>query len=193
MAKIPFVLVWIRLALSPCFLIGYFAGGPGWLYVTMLLVGIVSDIFDGVLARRWNCVTPGLRRFDSNVDTLFYGLAGVTAVLLRSAFLSPWLIGFAVMFGLFLTQNVINGIRYGRQPSYHMWSGKLWSIALVVALTGLFINRPAAWAIDLVIVLGIYNSLEGIIASLISDKPVTDVRSVFDVIQLVVEDKFQQS
>ncbi|MEI9998573.1 MAG: hypothetical protein WDO13_05100 [Verrucomicrobiota bacterium] len=31
----------------------------------LLLAGLVSDIFDGVLARRWKTSTPALRRFDS--------------------------------------------------------------------------------------------------------------------------------
>ena len=66
-----------------------------------------------------------------------------------------------------------------------MWSGKLWSIALVVALICLFLDRPSTWTLGAVVGLGVYNSIEGIIASLISPKPLTDVPTVFHVIKLV--------
>jgi CDP-diacylglycerol--glycerol-3-phosphate 3-phosphatidyltransferase len=181
---IPWLLVWLRLLLTPCFIIGYFVGAPGWLYVVMLLVGILSDIFDGVLARRWGTSTPALRRFDSNTDTLFYGCSGLTAVLLNAAYLRPWWLGLLLMFGLMFAQNVLNGIRYRVQPSYHFYSGKLWSIVLVVTLSGLFLKRPLDWAIDGNIVLGIYNSVEGIIASLILSRPVTDIPTVFHAVKI---------
>jgi phosphatidylglycerophosphate synthase len=67
---IPFGLLWLRLGLSVVFPAAFFLGGPGWLAVVALAVGLVSDIFDGVLARRWGTVTPKLRRYDSNVDTI---------------------------------------------------------------------------------------------------------------------------
>ncbi len=184
---IPYVLVWLRLALSGVFPANFFLGGPGWLSLAALLVGLASDIFDGVLARRWGTVTPALRRHDSNVDTVFYGIAGVTAVIMNAAWLTPWRAGLLAMFALMIAQNVINGIKYGRQPAYHMWSGKLWSIVLVVALGGLFLGTPLAWAVDGVVVLGILNSLEGIVATLALPKPMTDIPTVFHAIRLARE------
>jgi len=181
---IPFSLVWLRLALSVVFPANFFLGGPGWLDLAALLVGLTSDIFDGVLARRWGTVTPALRRYDSNVDTIFYGTAGVTAVAMNAAWLAPWRMALLAMFALMIAQNVINGFKYGRQPAYHMWSGKLWSIVLVVALGGLFLSAPLASAIDGVVVLGILNSLEGIVATLVLPKPMTDVPTVFHAIRL---------
>jgi phosphatidylglycerophosphate synthase len=180
----PFGLVGFRLLLAPLFIVGLLSGVPPWFYVALLLAGIGSDIFDGVLARRWGTSTPSLRRFDSNVDSVFYGLAGVTVVFIHAAYLSPWRGGLSAMFLFMIAQNVVNGIRYRRQPAYHMWSGKLWSIVLVVALVGLFLNRPCAWAIDGLIALGIYNAIEGMVASLVLAKPMTDIPTMFHAIRI---------
>lgn len=187
---IPYAMVWFRLALAPIFWIGYWLEANPWLYVILLLTGIFSDIFDGVLARRWETSSPPLRRFDGNTDTLFYGCAGVVCVLLHVDWLQPWQIPLMVMFISLLAQNIVALLRYGKeQPSYHMWSGKLWSIALVVAMIGLYLDHPAAWMLDAVVALGVYNSAEGIIASLISPRPLTDVPTVFHVIQMVRTNK----
>ena len=182
---IPYFLVWFRLMLVPVIGIGYWYGANQKLYIALLLAGIVSDIFDGVLARRWKTSTPQLRRFDGNVDTLFYGCAGMVCVFLHAAWLHPWLIPILIMLLSLIAQNLVALIRYGRQqPSYHMWSGKIWSIAIVVMLISLFLDYPSVWVLTITVALGIYNSIEGIISSLISPKPLTDIPTVFHAIKI---------
>jgi CDP-diacylglycerol--glycerol-3-phosphate 3-phosphatidyltransferase len=179
---IPYLLVWFRLLLAPGFWIGYALGIDERIFAVMLVAGIVSDIYDGVLARRWGTSTPTLRRFDSNTDSIFYGCAGLVGVFLHAAFLAPWRTGLLVMFAFQIAQNLIHGFRYRQQPSYHMWSGKLWSIALVVALISLFLGTPSAWAVDAVVALGIFNCVEASIASLILSKPLTDINTLYHAI-----------
>ncbi len=98
---------------------------------------------------------------------------------MNALWLAPWRAGLLAMFALMIAQNVINGLKYGQQPAYHMWSGKLWSIVLVVALASLFLGAPVAWAVDGVVVLGVLNSVEGIVATLFLPRPMTDVPTVF--------------
>ncbi len=181
---IPWILVWFRLALVPVFPIGYFLHADAGIYAAALLAGIVSDIFDGVLARRWKCRTPPLRRLDGNVDTVFYSSAGIIAALRDGAQVVPWRWALGIMFLLMVTQNVVNILKYQRQPSYHMYSGKMWGIALVWALISLYLGQPATWALGCMIALGIYNSLEDIIATLMLPEPMTDIPTVFHAIKM---------
>lgn len=176
---IPYALVSFRLLMAPGFWLAYCLGATGSTYVAMMVAGIVSDIYDGVLARRWGTSTPRLRRFDSNTDTLFWGCAGMVAVLLHPEVVRPWFCGIATMFALMIAQNVVNGFRYNVQPSYHFYSGKAWSIALLIVLIGAFTGTPLAWVMDVMIMLGVVNSIEGVIASLILSAPMTDIPTVF--------------
>jgi len=43
----------------------------------IIVLALLSDIYDGVLARRWGCDTAGVRLFDSMADTLFYLCVGI--------------------------------------------------------------------------------------------------------------------
>ncbi len=181
---LPLLLIYFRATLGPCFLIGFWLGADPRFHASLLAAGITSDVADGVLARRWGCSTPGLRRFDSNVDTIFYGCAAIVAALSHATYLFPWRLGFLVMFAFLIAQNVTNAVRYGRQPAYHMWSGKLWSVALAVALTALFLGHPSPWAVNAVVALGIINSIEGMVASLTLPLPLTDIPSMFHAVRL---------
>ena len=44
-----------------------------WIWLaTIVVIALVDDIYDGVMARRWDCDTPAMRMSDSLADTVFY-------------------------------------------------------------------------------------------------------------------------
>lgn len=45
----------------------------------MLSAAFLSDVFEGVIARRLGIATPGLRRLDSAADTLFFVAVAIVA------------------------------------------------------------------------------------------------------------------
>ena len=61
-----------RAALAPVFIACALGRARGWVLAGLLLAGFVSDVLDGVVARRYGAITPFLRRLDSTVDTIFY-------------------------------------------------------------------------------------------------------------------------
>ena len=65
MKHLPFALTLLRLLLGPVALAGALMNVSRWIYLPLLVAGTLSDIFDGILARRLGVATPALRRFDS--------------------------------------------------------------------------------------------------------------------------------
>jgi CDP-diacylglycerol--glycerol-3-phosphate 3-phosphatidyltransferase len=69
---IPVALTSYRLTL------GFVAIGCAWhgadpsIYAVILVTGILSDIFDGIIARKLGIATVFLRRYDSAVDVIYY-------------------------------------------------------------------------------------------------------------------------
>ena len=70
--QVPLVLTCIRGLLGLCVVaLAYLWPHPG-LLVNCVLIAFVTDVFDGVLARRLGIATAKLRRLDSVADSVFY-------------------------------------------------------------------------------------------------------------------------
>src|SRR5271170_3394511 len=69
---LPFALTTLRLLLGPVALACALTNVPRWIYLPILVTGTLSDIYDGILARRFGVATPALRRYDSVADVIYY-------------------------------------------------------------------------------------------------------------------------
>src|SRR3954453_15221847 len=72
MMALPLSLTLLRLVLGPVAIMVVAKGWPQQLFVPILIGGILSDYFDGVLARRFKVAFPWVRRLDSLTDVVFY-------------------------------------------------------------------------------------------------------------------------
>lgn len=172
---VPVSLTVLRAALAPALLVIAYGGGSHLGFGLCLLAAFLSDIFDGILARRLGVATPVLRRLDSAADTLFY----------LSALYCVWHLHRAAVLGhagALLTLAALEAIRYAydwlkfrREASYHMWSSKLWGVTLFVAFLLLLALGSDGIATSIAIYLGILADLEGLAISLVLDRWQPDV------------------
>ena len=179
MSRLPLVLTLSRLVAGVAFLPLVFWRVPAWVLIGLLVAGLLSDIADGIIARRLGVATLALRRLDTRADMLFYGGALVAAPFRASfplALLWPWLAAYAL---LFVARNLVDYFRYRASPAYHMWSGKLWSVVLFVHLVALFCGAQALFLLPLAFACYAVNAAEGIVASLVLPRPCTDVPTVW--------------
>lgn len=70
MKRTPFALTTLRLLLGPATLLCALVGIDRWIYLPLLVLGTLSDIVDGMIARRLGVATPALRRYDSVADII---------------------------------------------------------------------------------------------------------------------------
>ena len=77
---IPWTLVGLRVLGCPLIVLGAWRDWDGRWLGAIVVVALVSDIYDGILARRWGGETAGLRMSDSVADTIFYHGGGVGAL-----------------------------------------------------------------------------------------------------------------
>ena len=179
MSRLPTILAWCRLAAAAAFLPLVFWRAPAWSPVALLFAGLLSDVADGILARRLHVATLALRRLDTRADMLFYGSAVVAALVWASfplARLWPWLAAYGLLFAV---RNLVDYLRYRASPAYHMWSGKLWPVVLFVHLMTLFYGVQAFFLLPLAFACYAVNAAEGIVASLVLPQPCTDVPTVW--------------
>ncbi len=78
---IPLILIYARLFLGGVILALSFLQvtyAPA-IAVTLLTIGLLTDIFDGIIARRLGVSTQRLRRLDSTIDQIFFVCVAVAA------------------------------------------------------------------------------------------------------------------
>lgn len=71
-SRVPFVFAWFGLALAHEFLDGFWLGICA---CVMLILSGLSDLFDGMLARRWRVVSTLGKMSDPLMDKIFYVVA----------------------------------------------------------------------------------------------------------------------
>jgi phosphatidylglycerophosphate synthase len=177
MKSLPFVLVLLRLLLGPIVVAAALLHWPQVLIAWALVVGILSDILDGVAARRLGVATAGLREFDSWTDSAFVACVAASIWILHRALVISLLIPLVVMFGLETFSLAFDWIKYRRFSSYHAYSGKAAGLALFAASFWTFASsesRPLWW---FAIVIASMSHLERIAITSILPTWTHDVRS----------------
>ena len=182
--SLPLSLVGLRLACAPAIAAAAWAGGSATLLTAILAVAFLSDVFDGIVARRLGVATPELRRADTLADTAFY-LAATLAVFYRSpgvlARNAAWLAGLAA---LELARAGLERFKFGKLAAYHLWSSKAWGIALLLGFSEAFLTGRSGPLFKTALVLGIVSDLEGLAASLVLSQWRHDVPSLVHAVRL---------
>lgn len=165
--KLPAAMVCFRAALGPTIVLLALRRPGGLLLAGCVVVALVSDIFDGVLARHWHIDTPRLRIGDTIADTVFYSCV-LAVILLRypAALQHRWFL-LATLMAVEIGQHVFAFARYGRNASYHSILAKCWGLLMAMATIGLLGFGLDNWLLDVTLATGIVCNLEGFAMSLL--------------------------
>jgi phosphatidylglycerophosphate synthase len=181
---IPVLLTGLRAMLAPVvLLLSIFAPRPG-AFAVCLLAAFVSDVFDGIIARRLNVATSTIRRLDSAADTLFYAACVFAAWRLYPTAITDRLVPLGVLIALEVFRYGLDFIKFHREASYHMWSSKLWGISLFVGFFWLLVFGSQGVAVSVAIYAGIAADLEGIMISVILPNWQSDVPTFLHAIRV---------
>jgi CDP-diacylglycerol--glycerol-3-phosphate 3-phosphatidyltransferase len=179
--SIPTILVIIRFALGPILWWSTYKNFSPWWFLAGFSIAFLTDIFDGIIARRYKIDTPALRTADSWVDTWFY-IWIISAVLMNH---SDSLKKFALPLGIFLTLQISEWIygryKFGRLTSYHAYSAKACAIVIFMAICALMLFNHNGILWWLAFGIGWINSIENWLLTISLNKWATDVKSIFHV------------
>lgn len=172
-------LVALRAGLAPAVvLLAWLRPAPP-AFAACLIAALLSDVFDGMLARRLGVATPRLRRLDSIVDTVFYLGVLVAIMLTVPHLLRPYWLALAALCALELARHAYDLRKFGREASYHMWSSKLWGLLLFAGAFSALVFRTGGWPLALAIGWGIVADLEGLAISMTLTHWRTDVATLW--------------
>jgi CDP-diacylglycerol--glycerol-3-phosphate 3-phosphatidyltransferase len=172
---LPLMLTALRALLAPVVvLLSLFAPRPLG-FAVCLVLALLSDIFDGVLARRLGVATATLRRLDSVADTLFYVACVFAAWHLYPDSILEHGTSLAVLAGLEAARYTLDYLKFKREASYHMWSSKAWGITLFAGFFTLLVFGTDGAIVPLAIYVGIIADVEGLAISFLLARWQADV------------------
>jgi CDP-diacylglycerol---glycerol-3-phosphate 3-phosphatidyltransferase len=180
---LPFALTTLRLLLGPVALLCALTNVPRWVYFPILFAGTLSDIYDGILARRFGVATPALRRYDSVTDVIYYlFILAVAFWLCQSVITRHWL-----LIVLILSSEagciLVSYVRFGKYPATHSYLAKFYGLCLLAVLCALLAFDAGGWAVVALTVVALTTNLEIIAIHLRASAPPVDVRSIFSLRQ----------
>jgi phosphatidylglycerophosphate synthase len=175
---IPWGLIGLRALGGPLIVLGAWRGWAGGWLGAMVVAALLSDICDGILARRWGGETAGLRMSDSVADTIFYlGVVGALWVREPQVLRGNWL----WWVGLFAMEGVRYGFdfwKFGKAASYHSYIAKAWGLLIAVAVVGVLSFGGLRWLIWVALVFGIVVNAEGLAMSVMLPRWKNDVKTL---------------
>ena len=179
MTRLPALLVALRAALGPVILAAGLGRWPWYWPVAILIAAFLSDVFDGILARRLGVATERLRLADSVVDIGFYLCVAASCLLAYPEVWRRHRTGILLVAALEAGRLIFDLIKFGKIASYHMGSAKLWGILLFLGFGEVFARGGPGVLFTAAIVVGVVSEIEGFLASLILPRWRHDVPSVW--------------
>ncbi len=179
MQAAPAALIVLRIILGPVLLLSCLSKTGPAVILAILLAAMLSDIFDGVIARRLGIVTAKLRVADSWTDAWFFFCVGVSAGLTSAGVVRAYWMPLAAEVVLQVVSYAFDLIRYRRIASLHAYSTKVWGFTLYLAAGGLLAFHSGA-LIWLMFGVGLISAADALAIKLILPGWHHDVHSCLD-------------
>ncbi len=178
---IPKALILFRFLLAPIILgLAYYLKEDSRMTILILMyLGLISDIFDGIIARKQNTSTEKLRRLDSQTDMVFWLSIGFATWFLYPDLISENSILILTILLMELSVYVISILKFKKETCTHAFLSKMWGITLLIAFTSLIGFNHAGIPFYLAITLGIISHVDRILITLILPTWTHDIPSTY--------------
>jgi CDP-diacylglycerol--glycerol-3-phosphate 3-phosphatidyltransferase len=180
-AKIPYLLILLRLLFVPFILFfGWFQPHDSKIIVLSLMyIGLISDVFDGIIARQVGNQTEKMRRMDSQVDMLFWLSIGLYSYWSHPEVIQGKL---PLVYGILIMEAAcyfISLMKFRKETCTHAFLSKMWGLSLLVAYTFLIGFGIGGFAFTICIILGVISHVDRILIPLLLLQWVHDVPSSY--------------
>ena len=186
MNKIPILLIYCRL------LLGLIAILLSVLHVNnykiivfgLLTLGLLTDIFDGILARKLNISSQKLRRLDSTIDVIFFVSIAFATYIQCPDFFSANAIKLILLLSFEGLTYLICFIKFKKEIATHSMGAKIWTLFLFAALVQIIFQCESVLLFNLCFWIGLITRLEIIAIVFILKTWTNDVPTFYHALKL---------
>ncbi len=147
--------------------------------LVLMYLGLISDILDGIIARKINVSTEKLRRFDSQTDMIFWVSIGICIWLLNPDLISRNKGSISIIFVLEGMCYLISFMKFGKETCTHAFLSKIWGITLLIGFTSLIGFNYAGIPFLIAIIFGLISHTDRILITLLLPRWTHDVPSFY--------------
>jgi phosphatidylglycerophosphate synthase len=179
--NLPIGLILFRLLMAPVILgLAYFIGESAKPVILLLMyLGLISDILDGIIARKQKQSSARLRRMDSQTDMIFWVSIGFTTWILYPELLVAHAAVISTIFGMEIACYVISIVKFKRETCTYAFLSKLWGLTLLIAFTSLIGFNHAGVPLYSAVFMGLISHLDRILITLLLPQWTHDIPSAY--------------
>ena len=161
-AKSPLLLLIFRLLLGPILIVLTYKYGNSIKteLVILIFLGLLSDIFDGIIARKMNVSSEKFRRMDSQTDLVFWLCVSWCAWVLHPEIIKNNLFAISILIVMEVLTYVFSIAKFGKETCTHALLSKLWGLTLLVAFISIIGFGYGGICLYLAILFGIIGHLD---------------------------------
>lgn len=186
MKNIPLILIYSRLFIGFGIIIlsvlhiDHYA----FLSISLLTIGLLTDVFDGIIARKLNISSEKLRRLDSGIDQVFFISVAIATYIQCPDFFKLNLVKLIVLFSAEALIYLVSYIRFKKEIATHSIGAKIWTLILFATLVEIMVHCKSVVLFELCLWIGLLTRLEILAIILILKKWTNDVPTIYHAIRL---------
>jgi len=175
----PWFLVYFRLVAGTIAILCSVKISQPQLYILILMwLGLLSDIFDGIIARHYGVATRQLRIADAWIDIVFWLSVAVSIFIL---FPDIWKQNKIILITFFIQEpasDLINLVKFKKQGCAHNWLSKLFGLFLLISFTIILLNG-SSYSFTIALIVGFISQWDRIIISSLLTQAECDIPSSY--------------
>ncbi|MFN3488257.1 MAG: CDP-alcohol phosphatidyltransferase family protein [Emticicia sp.] len=155
-----------------------------YIAIILLTIGLLTDIFDGIIARHLKISTQKLRRLDSNIDQIFF-LSVIAATYIQCPeFFKSNTTKLIILSGFEGLTYIICFLKFKKEIATHTIGAKIWTLFLFATLIEIILRCQSNIIFDFCFWIGLVTRTEIILIILILKQWTNDVPTFYHSLQL---------
>jgi len=162
MKKIPIALIYSRLFIGFIIILLSILHIEKYRFwaIILLSIGLLTDVFDGIIARRLNISSERIRRLDSSIDQVFFISVAVATYIQCPEFFKTNATKLIVLLTFEALTYVVSYIKFKKEIATHSIGAKIWTLFLFATLIETIVHCESIILFELCLWIGLITRLE---------------------------------
>lgn len=152
--------------------------------VSLLTIGLLTDIFDGIIARKLNISTQLLRRLDSTIDQIFFICVALATYIQCPEFFKNNILLVSILIGTEILTYAVSFLKFKKEIATHSLGAKFWTLLLFGTLIQVILECQSVYLFQMCFWVGMITRIEIIGIILTLKEWTNDVPSLYHAVQL---------